>query len=135
MASCLPPEHSPEEPTNDDERVRPHRSQPFRWINALATASAWLLHQVQKELLLSGKAISEGKPCPNALQAVTGEKRAALNTLSAVLTSAKAILEYGDEIARQLHAYFLSSAETRFGFLIGTPRSHWIPQSSQRVIF
>jgi hypothetical protein len=127
--SGLPPELSPEQSANPDEMVRPHYSQIFRWTKALVSVSDGLLQQVQKELVLSDKPVPNASESPNASRATTHEKRVKLNLLSTVLAFGRNLLARALEIARGLHAYFLSSAESPFAFLIGTARQNWIPQS------
>ena len=133
--SCLPPESNPERPANEDAPVRPHYSQVFRWIKGLTLVANELLRQTQKELVLSGRPVPDACECPNGSLARSREKRTALNVLSTVLSFGKNMFAHPSEIARQLHAYFLSSAESPFTFLIGTVCANRFPQSLQQAIF
>jgi len=132
---CLPPERDGDHAVNADMSVTPHYSQVYRWVKGMATHGEWLLHQVQKELMLLGRIVANSMECPNASRALTVEKRNALNSLCTVLGFGRSIVPNLEEVARGLHAYFLSSAETQFLFLIGTAQRKWFPQSLQRVIF
>jgi hypothetical protein len=137
--SCLlpeQPEQTDELTADDDVPVRPAGSQIFRWVNAVASAAERLLQQLQKELLLNGKPVEPlATECPNATRAHSAGKQVALNRLAVALSFGRRLVAAEVEVARRLHAYFLSAAESCPIFLMGIVQPDKKTQSLHRVIF
>lgn len=124
-----------QESTDSSERTRPAVSQVFRWVKIVCNKTEWLLLQVQKELVLSGKFVDITGKCPRAPHAKSEQKKFALNRLATVFAFGSQLLAASDKIASALHAYFLAFAETKCAFLIGIAQQLRMQQSLQKVIF
>jgi hypothetical protein len=126
-------------PLESTSPPKPSHSQVFRWVQGVANKAERLLLQVQKELLLQGRADDVqnmiGVPCPNAHRAHSICKAVLLNRLAELLQFANLLVGENSNSMTALHSNFLSQVESLQVILSERVIRLANPQTMKHVVF